>query len=184
MLLSNEGDAAGMRGFEPVVVPELLRTGEYARAIARASVHVPAGRVEHVVSTTLSRQAILSREEPPTLVFVLAESVVRTLVKNPLVMAGQLRYLADCASRPRVEIRVLPFVAGAHPGTVPFVIMDFARVGSVVHLPEAMAFASTSREVDVARYEETFTSVLAQSLDAKKSLDVILKLADEFGHRV
>jgi transcriptional regulator with XRE-family HTH domain len=111
-----EDEASAMRLYCPELVPGLLQTEAYARAVIRA---VRPGydeeSVERRVAARLTRQKmLLGRASPPELVLVLNEAVLRRLVGDAHVMAAQLEALHTAAQQRRVSLQVLPFSAGAH----------------------------------------------------------------------
>lgn len=109
-----ESRARKIRTFQ-WIVPGLLQTRAYAEAVIRAG--SPAASEEQAarwVEVRLRRQQVLDRDDPVRLSAVLDESAVRRAVGGPEVMRDQLRHLLAVAERPHIEIRVLPFAAGAH----------------------------------------------------------------------
>jgi len=105
-----ERDAEDIRQTEVEVVPGLLQTEAYIRAMFDAA--LPFGGptdVEGAVRARLERQQVLDGDDPPTLSCILSESCVRRMVGNRAVMAEQLDHLADMAGRPRVQIQLRPF---------------------------------------------------------------------------
>jgi Domain of unknown function (DUF5753) len=122
-----EAGAAAIRNFEPVVVPGLLQTEDYARAAFRNGPReLDRDDVERRVEVRMARQKILTRADRPRLWAVIDEAVIRRVVGGPEVMRGQLRHLIDGAGQGRTTIQVVPYSAGAHAGTTgPFVILQF-----------------------------------------------------------
>ena len=110
-----EATASTIRIFEAVVIPGLLQTPEYARALTLAG-----GAVEEdaqaAVDERMNRQAILSRKDPPLLWVIIAETVLEWPVGGPEVMHEQLVRLRKLADMPNVGIRVIPKSAGAYMG--------------------------------------------------------------------
>lgn len=111
-----EWDAAQIFEFQIGVIPGLLQTEEYARAvISAARPGVPADRLDRTLQARMARRTLVTREDrPPHLHFVLDEAVLRRQVGGREVMRRQLSYLWDVAQRPNVVVQVLPFTAGAH----------------------------------------------------------------------
>jgi transcriptional regulator with XRE-family HTH domain len=109
-----EATATSILSFSVQVVPGLLQTESYARAVLLAGRHPT---VDDLVAARLDRQRILSRPKPPLLWVVLDEAVLRRRVGGPVVMREQLKRLVDSASSPRIVLQVLPFDVGAHAGT-------------------------------------------------------------------
>src|SRR5215470_7783496 len=122
-----EAGAASIRNFEPVVIPGLLQTADYAREMFhRGPRELDRDEVERRVEVRAARQEILSREDRPRLWAVVDEAVIRRIVGGPQVMHDQLRHLVECAEHGKTTIQVVPFSAGAHAGTGgSFVILDF-----------------------------------------------------------
>ena len=95
-----ETEAARLRDFQPLVVPGLLQTGDYASATLTAPPDAGRGEaIERQVALRLERQAILARPDPPDLWAVLRENALRVQVGDGGVMGAQLRRLADLARR-------------------------------------------------------------------------------------
>jgi transcriptional regulator with XRE-family HTH domain len=98
-------------------IPGLLQTEAYARAIVQAG--RPAAtpdEVTRVVDARLERQALLARDKPPLLWYVIDEGVLRHAIGGAEVMAEQLGKLLDCAARAGVVVQILPFTASDHAG--------------------------------------------------------------------
>lgn len=114
-LLSFEEDAVEVCAFEPVVVPGLLQTEEYARATHLATPHVVArADVDRWAAARMQRQRRLSGKRPLKFRAVIAEAVLRLQVGGPAAMAGQLRRLVEAGRSRNITIRVLPASVGAH----------------------------------------------------------------------
>jgi hypothetical protein len=109
------------------VVPGLLQTEDYARAVISAGrPQDTSAAIDRAVSARLERQAILYREHLPVLWHVLHECVLRHVVGSPAIMRDQLDKLTALAREPGVVIQILPFTASDHPGTDgPILVYDF-----------------------------------------------------------
>ena len=111
-----EAAASISRNFEPLLVPGLLQTEDYARAIFRQfSGDVTAERIDAQVEVRMRRQELLDRADPPLLFFILDEAVIRRLIGGKDVMRRQLRRLTEMAARPHVTVEVVPFSAAFTP---------------------------------------------------------------------
>ena len=124
-----EAAASVVRTFQTLVVPGILQTEGYARAIIEqtAITSVP-DQVDEKVLVRLSRQELLTREDDPLqVVAVLDEAVLHRQVGGPEVMSEQIRHLLELTRRPNVTIRVVPFTQGAHAGMDgPFYLLECA----------------------------------------------------------
>ena len=122
-----EAGAASIRNFEPVVVPGLVQTADYAREIFRnGPIELDPDEVERLLEVCRARQEVLARDDRPRLWAVIDEAVIHRAVGAVGVMRGQLRHLAESGQQGRTTIRVVPYRAGAHAGAIgAFVILDF-----------------------------------------------------------
>ncbi|MFE7900656.1 helix-turn-helix domain-containing protein [Streptomyces sp. NPDC057424] len=175
--ISLESQAGAMRTLETTVVPGLLQTPEYARAVTRAAVEgLPEDRLDTLVEVRLARQDVLRADPPLSLSAVLDEAVLRREVGGPGVMARQLERLVEAARLPQVRLQVLPFAAGAHIGvTGPFVILSFSSTSDldVVVLDHLTSSLYLERKEDLQAYTEAFNALQIHALSPEDSLDFI-----------
>lgn len=109
-----EERACEIRSFEPLVMPGLLQTRAYAEAAIRAAdPHATIEQVEHWIDFRMTRQRVMLRKDPPRLSAIVDEANLRRKVGGSAVLKGQLEQLAEDLNRANVDIRVLPFDAGA-----------------------------------------------------------------------
>ena len=176
-----EAGAASIRNFEPVVVPGLLQTADYAREIFRnGPVELDPEEVERLLEVRLARQEILAREDRPRLWAVIDEAVIHRVVGGVSVMRGQLRHLAECAQQGKTTIQVVPYRAGAHAGTTgPFVILDYAEATDpdVVYVETLAGDIYLEEPSDVERYTIAFDRLRAAALHPDESVQLIERLA-------
>jgi hypothetical protein len=163
-----ESAADRLHCFEPILVPGLLQTRDYARAIL-ADVYGEHWDVfDRRWEARHRRQRIHRRPRPPAMAYVLDEAAVRRVVGSPAVMRGQLEQLIAWGTLPHVDLRVHPFGAGAHHGMPgPFTILGFAGDDQPDLLfREGIDRSSTSTEDQVATrsYTTRFRTLQAQSL--------------------
>jgi transcriptional regulator with XRE-family HTH domain len=181
--ISLESQASGMRTLETSVVPGLLQTPEYARAVTRAAVGtLEDAQLDALVEVRLARQDVLRADPPLELSAVLDEAVLRREVGGPEVMARQLKRLIEAAALPQVRLQVLPFAAGAHIGvTGPFVIFSFPSRSDldVVVLDHLTSSLYLERKEDLQAYSEAFNALRIHALSPEDSLDYIAALAGD-----
>jgi transcriptional regulator with XRE-family HTH domain len=177
-----EGGAASIRNFEPVVVPGLLQTEEYARAMFRGGPReLDRDEVERRVEVRLARQGILAHDDRPRLWAVVDEAVIHRLVGGPAVMRDQLRHLVNAAEQGKTTIQVVPYRAGAHAGTTgPFVVLDFPEPAdpAVVYVETLAGDIYLEQHADVDRYTLAFDRLLAAALHPDDSVRLIEQTAD------
>ncbi|MEU6279219.1 helix-turn-helix transcriptional regulator [Streptomyces sp. NPDC047028] len=180
--ISLESQASGMRTLETTVVPGLLQTPEYARAVTRSAVEgLDEERLDALVEVRLARQDVLRSDPPLRLSAVLDEAVLRREVGGPEVMARQLRRLAEAARLPQVRLQVLPFATGAHVGlTGPFVIFSFPSTSDldVVVLDQLTSSLYLERKEDLQAYAEAFNTLRIHALSPEDSVDYITAIGD------
>ncbi len=110
-----ESRAQGLRSFEAIVMPGLLQTRDYAETVIRAGdPDAPEGDIQRWVDIRITRQQLLTRDDPIRLVAVIDEAALRRKVGGAKVMRAQLAHLIEVGGRPHAEILVLPAAAGAH----------------------------------------------------------------------
>ena len=182
--ISLEFQATGMRTLETSVVPGLLQTPEYARAVTRAAVDgVDEKRLDTLVQVRLTRQGVLRGDPPLQLSAVLDEAVLRRQVGGPEVMARQLDRLMEAARLPQVTLQVLPFSAGAHIGvTGPFVIFSFSNTSDldVVVLDHLTSSLHLERKEDLQAYSEAFDTLRLHAMPAEDSSEYIAEIRQDW----
>ncbi|WP_217251926.1 helix-turn-helix transcriptional regulator [Streptomyces sp. AC602_WCS936] len=102
-----------LRLFQPSLVPGLLQTPEYMRAILSRHEDLSEAVVRETVSARLERQEVLY-ETGKTFRFVVTEPVLRWLIVPPFVMAGQLDRLISLSRLPNIDVRVVPLAGRQH----------------------------------------------------------------------
>ena len=177
-----EAGAASLRNFEPMVIPGLLQTEDYARAMFRNGPReLDRDEVERRVEVRVARQEILARDNRPRLWAVIDEAVIRRLVGGTEVMRGQLHHLTDAAQQGKTTIQVVPYQAGAHAGTTgPFVILDFEEPTdpAVVYVETLAGDIYLEERSDVNRYTLAFDRLVAAALHPDDSVRLIEQAAD------
>ena len=111
-----ERDAVTLHTWQSALIPGLLQTPEYARAVLASWRLDTDGDIEAKLAARTGRQAILDRDDPPDLCALLDESVLHRCIGSAAIMAGQLEHLAQAARRPNVTIQLVPEQAGAYAG--------------------------------------------------------------------
>ncbi|MQS34278.1 helix-turn-helix domain-containing protein [Streptomyces katsurahamanus] len=150
------------------VVSGLLQTRDYALSIVeRSKVWASRREVERFVDLRMARQAALTRESPLTFSCILDEAALRRVVGGRATMKAQLERLLEAAEqRDNVDLRVLPFDAGAHASMDgSFQVLHFPA-GPPVAVVEGKATSVYLEETgDVDRYRSAFDSLAEQALD-------------------
>ncbi|WP_228992329.1 helix-turn-helix transcriptional regulator [Streptomyces sp. DH8] len=175
--ISLESQASTVRTLETSVVPGLLQTAGYARAVTRASVGgLPEEHLDSLVEVRLTRQRVLRTNPPLRFTAVLDEAVLHREVGGPEVMREQVRHLARMSQLPHVRLQLLPFSVGGYIGlTGPFVIFSFPNISDldVVVLDHLTSSLYLERKEDLDAYSSAFRTLQAHALSPERSLELI-----------
>jgi transcriptional regulator with XRE-family HTH domain len=179
-----EGRAAVLRTWQPMLVPGLLQTPEYARALFRAwRTTEDDDEIERLVSARIDRQRIVGRPKPPSFWAVIDEAVLRRRVGGAKVMHDQLTHLAEMADRPMIKLHVIPAEVGAHVGLLgAFSVAGFANdARGTVYFDTADEGQTTTDPATVAKIILMFDTLRSEALPRGASRDLIMKEAEEYG---
>jgi transcriptional regulator with XRE-family HTH domain len=174
-----EATATQLRSWEPMVVPGLLQTEEYARALLGAQPNTTEDELEERVVGRMARQTILQRPEPPVVWVLMDEAVLYRPVGGSKVIRNQLLHLEQMSHRPNITIGVIPLGTGAHAGLLgAFAIAESetARIGFMETPQEGFVVEDGK---GVAWLAHTFDSLHAEALPRAASRDVLLRRADD-----
>jgi len=177
-----EQDAASLAQYSAELVPGLLQTEDYARAIRRAGLLADTDETtERWLAVRTQRQARLRGDQALTYWTVLNEAVLRRTVGGAEVMHTQLQHLMEVAELPNVTLQVLEFDAGAHAAMdSSFTVIRFADQAApdVIYIENATSVLYLEREAEVARYTLIFDHVRVRALDPDRSLRMIAEAAE------
>jgi Domain of unknown function (DUF5753) len=175
-----EAAARALRWFEPLVVPGLLQTEDYARAILSTRVGDSEDDIEEMVEARMHRQAILDRDKPPMLWVIMDEGVLRRNVGGPGMMKEQLGKLADAARTPHIVIQVIPLASGAHQGLNggAFVIADIPDAPAVAYQDTARSGQVLESADDIEALTLTWDTLKSEALPRAASLSLIEEAAE------
>ncbi len=178
-----EEAASLLRIYEPLVIPGLWQTEEYATAIIRelADPDTPEDLIRTRIEIRLRRQDLLDQDSPAVMFCVLDEAAVRRMAGQRDVAPGQIARLIDLAGRPNVTLEIVPFSAGFHRGMLePFLILEFPD-------PEDsdVLFSESSRDTifsndeagEITGYREVFADLRSISLGKAGTLTYLRNLA-------
>ncbi|MGH3978879.1 MAG: helix-turn-helix domain-containing protein [Pseudonocardiaceae bacterium] len=170
--LAYEASASVIRQYDPVLIPGLLQTEEYGRAILEHTFGFGADAVDRVWTVRQHRQELHDREDPPDMLFVVDEAALRRDVGRGHVMTRQLERLKEFAAEPHISLQVLPFTSGAHPGMAGnFVLLEFAdpTLDDLVHLESIDEITIRDDTLLIARYTDRFLKLEELALPPDES---------------
>jgi Domain of unknown function (DUF5753)/Helix-turn-helix domain len=172
-----EEAATLIRAYEPQVIPGLLQTEGYIRAITAAS--FPAATEdfsERAVALRLARQKILHWPDPPRYWVVLDETALRRPIGGPQVMRQQIEHLIQAAQQPGTTIQVIPFTTGWHPalyGMFNIFRMPDDQLPDIVY-SEALTGANyLNKPEESARYIEALDRMCAQAASPEHTITIL-----------
>jgi transcriptional regulator with XRE-family HTH domain len=181
-----EAEAESVWNWEPQIVPGLLQTHDYARAVIRpwnAMFPGPPGEIDRRIEARMLRQQRLTGAPPLEFSVVIDESVLHRRFGDQTVMRKQMEHMADAAELPNVEIRVHPLASDTPPLTTgAFSYMQFPQVHdvplhdivSVEHLDGSYYL---EEEEQTFRYRVAFEYLVRQSLGPGESRILIASAA-------
>ncbi|MGW7365594.1 helix-turn-helix domain-containing protein [Streptomyces sp. NPDC054841] len=181
--LALEAGATSLASYQPMLVPGLLQTEDYARAvISQMRMELTPPQVEALVKVRMERQSSrLGGDHPAKLWAILDEAVLRRTVGSTEVMRDQMRKLTEASEQPNVTVQLLPFSLGAHPGLYgPFVILTFPDpTPNLVWLenPKNSVYLESADDVD--SYTEIFDQLRACALGPSETRTRIARISKE-----
>lgn len=179
-----EEAASVLHVYEPLLIPGLLQTQEYATAIIRelADAGTPEDLIQARIDIRMKRQELLSQDPPPTIVCVLDEAAVQRTAGQRNLAQGQIAHLISLARRPDITIEIVPFTAGLHRGMLePFLILSFPASDGDVLFSENSRDTLFSDEDDgeIPGYKNVFSELRSVSLGAESTLRYLQNLASQ-----
>jgi hypothetical protein len=179
-----EKAATVIKWWEPLLVPGLLQTSEYARALFRAwEVARTDDELEELVQARMARQAIFDRADPPKFWAVIDETVLHRRIGGAKVMRDQVLKLSEMADRPGVSIHVIPAGTGAHIGLLgAFAIANVeGDAAGIVYMESPDEGQTTRNPVTAAKINLTFDTLRSEALPRSASRDILMKVAEGDG---
>ncbi len=171
--------------YAALAVPDLLQTMDYACAVIESSRSWSTTRQARTFAELRMKrqQALESRQlddvpMPPLMMrCVLDEACLRRRAGAPGVLEGQLKRLLDASEMPNVEVRVLPFTAGAHTGlNGAYTVFHFDEGQPLVAIEPLTTSFYLEEDTHTVRYDAAFNHLREQALDIAASRDFINRL--------
>ena len=175
--LEYEREARLLRWFEPALVPGLLQTEAYARAVLGWGGLSTEDEVEERTVSRMERQAILAGQKPPQFFAMLDEAILRRCVGSPPVMAEQCLHLMRLAERPHVHIQVVPMSAGGHVGLAGGFILAKGPSGEAAHLDDRLRAHVVNKVDDIDTLVAAWEAIRAEALPTPQTFNLIKEAA-------
>ncbi|MCT9091237.1 helix-turn-helix transcriptional regulator [Streptomyces sp. ASQP_92] len=179
-----EAVATTIREYAPLLIPGLLQTEAYARAVFRAyQPTAPEPVIDDLVSARLDRARLLDDPTTPLLWAVLDEAVLRRRVGGSAVMAEALAHVAALGFRHRIIVQVLPFAVGGHAAlNGSLKLMSFEGAPPLAYLQGLGTGRLQDDPATVTRHELTYDLLGASALPPQQSLALIESVAEDYAH--
>ncbi|MFD0409434.1 helix-turn-helix domain-containing protein [Kitasatospora sp. NPDC127116] len=178
-----ESDASDMYSIQTLLVPGILQTEDYTRAVVRAQIEdATSEQIETLTKVRQERRSVLARDTPMTVWAVLSESALRHQVGGPSVMREQLRSLAASSESPNINVQILPEASEIHAALFgPVTILSFPEVAEtdVVYVDSLLSTLYIEEPDEVFKYANLFRRALAESLPRNESIALIERIASE-----
>ncbi|MDF3293330.1 helix-turn-helix domain-containing protein [Streptomyces silvisoli] len=168
-----EEQATAIRSFENRVVPGLLQTEEYARALFAGG---RPDKVEELVAARLNRQRVLTGDAPPRLWAIMDENALRANFGGPSVMHAQLARLLQASEIPRIVVQVVPANVRTHAAYHPFACLSFTEGSDVLYVDGFCQGELRGEPATLATAHHTYDLLRAIALSPDSSIDLIVKI--------
>jgi len=180
-----EAEASSISDYGLGVIPGLLQTPGYARAIVEAAVPkwVPEIVAERVQGRLDRQQRVLAAPEGPRFEAIVDESVLHRVVGSPATMGEQLERLLELSEQPAITLRVIPYAAGALPsGNNKFIILGFASpsIADTVFIEGLTGDQYLDDPEDVEVYSATFRALSTLAAEPSETRKIISRVARDY----
>ncbi|MFE6766272.1 Scr1 family TA system antitoxin-like transcriptional regulator [Streptomyces sp. NPDC057689] len=179
--LDLEREALTLSWFENQVLPGLLQTESYARAVFRTD--VPALTEEEIdqrVATRVDRREILLRKQPPTASFIISEAILIDRLGGDDVYAETLRHLRNCADIPGIAIQIMPLGRRTHAGlSGPFILLETPDHQRLAYTETQRGSQLISAPDEVSILERKYAMLRTQALNTEETRALLDRLLGE-----
>ncbi|MFD4676845.1 helix-turn-helix domain-containing protein [Lentzea sp. NPDC058450] len=186
-LIGLEAGAETIRWYESLLIPGLLQTADYAKALMSTGVTVRKVEIDQRIEVRQRRQERLAGEAPLRLVAVISEAAIRQEIGGPAVLRRQLEHLVRSIedNQEGLEIRVIPFTTKAcglfGSSTVQLIDFPVARLPTVMYLETVTTRGIIDDSSQVRDVKLTFMDTQDRALSANKSLELLHHRIEELG---
>lgn len=180
-IVLHETTASKIHDVAPLLIPGLLQTEAYARAVISRPRRYTEVEVDKRVAIRMDRQSLLDHWRPPRCSYFIYEAALRCPMGGDRVMNEQLLHLAFIANRPHIDIRIIPFASGGLVATTNHMsLMDFAEHGPVLYLEAQGAGLFVENAEDTERARSLLRQLADDALDEGQSREMLARLASEY----
>jgi Domain of unknown function (DUF5753) len=181
-LIFHESTATQIRSYQPMYIPGVAQTADYARAVFEASGILEPPQIEGRVQIRTGRvDMVLGRPKPAQCTYYIHEAALRAPIGGPRVMHEQMLHLLFLGNRVECAIRVVPFAAGAR-GMVDgsFQIFGYKEDPPLVFLQHETTSEFLENDEEVASYRRILQRVASVALDGAQSREFLAQVASDY----
>ncbi|MFG2832853.1 Scr1 family TA system antitoxin-like transcriptional regulator [Streptomyces sp. NPDC048434] len=183
-IVENERKATRIQVFGSSLIPGLLQTENYSRALIRTS--LPGESEERIngrVATRMRRKRVFDKAESPFYWAIMDEAALKRPIGGAACMCGQIRHMLKAVESPRIWVQVLPFTQGEHPllgGSLSLLtFQNGATIGYVESFASGQPVESPGRILELT---QRFDVARSKALPERESLDLIRGYLREYEH--
>jgi hypothetical protein len=181
-LITFESQANRITHFQPLLVPGLLQTHAYIRAVMLAC-GIPYDDAEARVAARAGRQTVLTRKNPPRYTAIMDEAALRRPFGGRAMMAQQVRRIIELAELPNVTVQVIPFERGGYPQYGPFLLLQFAKALDIVHLEHKQASGFLDDPDDTGPFQPLADTLKAAALGPAETSEFLAAVAADYDRK-
>ncbi|WP_033039057.1 helix-turn-helix domain-containing protein [Streptomyces monomycini] len=187
-LIGLEDAAEKIYTYENHVVPGILQIPDYARVLVAAAMpSVSPDAVERPVALRMARQRLLFKENPPEVLALLEEGILRRPVGGPAVMCAQLEHLKRVAELPHVHLRIVEFEYGASAApTFPITHLRFGDGGpaELVYVEQISSAQYLTKTAEVEQHRHILDELRFVAASREKSVQILDAALDRYRRRL
>lgn len=176
-----EAEAVAVFNYEPLVIPGLLQTPEYAKAIIKGTNHdLSDVEIDKLVASRMIRQVHLNKSQPLNLDVIIEEYVLKRTFGEVDAWLRQLHHLVECAAHPNIQIQVLTLDAGMHRALDgSFAILEYGDGTKLIHIECKIPIVYLDEEKQIQEYVQIWNQISERAYNMEKSVDLISAIATQ-----
>jgi transcriptional regulator with XRE-family HTH domain len=180
-LIFHETTATEIENFQPIYIPGVMQTEEYARALFWETGLEEPAKIEQCVRIRMVRHGILTKVNPPQCTFHVHENVLRSMIGSPQVMYEQMLFLLFLGTRPQCSIRVVPASAGGRGlAAGSFQIFGYPEGSPVISVQHETTSEFLESRKDQLSYRTVLERLASVALDNAQSREFISRMASDY----
>jgi transcriptional regulator with XRE-family HTH domain len=176
-----EADATSIDTFQGTLIPGLLQTADYARALIKTTPELSPELIEQGVTVRLKRQQLLTQDDPPQLRIILDESALHRIIGSHSTMKAQLNHVIEISGLANIAIQVVRYDSGAYAALdSSFTILELpSPIPALVYVEGLFGSVYIDRQQEVERYQRIFKGLRSIAATEEESIVVVARASEE-----